>query len=168
MKKLALLTLAAMPLTFAWAESAGRFGDAGTLSPSGTIAGAYATNTPSHEASILFAPTLFYFVLDGFAVGGGVGFLYSKNPDGSIMTSYSVAPAIGYNLHLSNRFSLFPNARLGFSWYTGAGLLNNTSSQLLIEAPLLAHFGNFFVGAGPYLGPPAATLGFTTVTGGWF
>jgi len=160
-----LLTLLAAPV-FASAAPMGRFGDAGTISPSGGLAVSHTSNAPFNTTSVLFAPTIFYFVRDGVAVGGGVGAAYYKNSGSSAVTAFSVAPALGYNLRLANNISVFPNVRLSFTRTTGG--LGTWHQDILIEAPLLVHLGNFFLGAGPYFGPPGDTFGVTTVTGGWF
>jgi len=104
-----VLTLLTAP-AFASAAPMGRFGDAGTISPSGGVAVSYTSNAPFNRTSILFAPTVFYFVVDGVAVGGGVGVAYFKNSGNSAVTAFSVAPAFGYNLRLADNISLFPTS----------------------------------------------------------
>jgi hypothetical protein len=175
----ALLALALtwLPAEMAQAAPTGRFGDAGVFSPSGQIWLSQSAASSAPSTMLVVTPLLLYFVTDGLAVGGGVGGTYSRFASGGATTTLHLAPSLGYNLWLGDRVSLFPTVLVVFSSQRAPQLAASSSVALSVEAPVLVHVGNFFVGAGPTyratLQPRSAAsgsaeIGLTTVTGGWF
>jgi len=164
--RLALLLLAVAAPSWTRAATPGRFGDAGTLAPSGGLVVSHADSGPG-LTSVAVAPLIFYFVTNGLAVGGSVGFSYVKRSGIQAATAISVGPAIGYNIRVRDDISLFPNARYQYSRATSGPAAGVSQTDLLLQAPLLVHFGNFYVGVGPFLGV-GSSFGLTTITGGWF
>lgn len=191
-----------------------KFGSQGTMSPNGTFS---ITHTRTRErifqphplrsdhhtythTSLFLMPQLFYFVIDDLAVGGGIGLTIGNNRDGSKYFDsfgFAVAPAVGYNLELSDKISLFP--QLSFSYDRNSADFGHTSADLTINIlaigayiPVLLHIDNFFLGFGPNVshefwatvrrswdggipgsswsedGPKTTLLGLTSVVGGWF
>lgn len=171
-----------------------QFGSAGVIAPSGAVSLTYQKESPPEgdsvsTTSLSFAPTLMYFVIDNLAVGGGL-VLDRTSGDDESFTTYGIAPAIGYNIRFDS-LSLMPTATLQFAKgtleYDFMGTteeVNMTVVNLLIDAPILYHAGNFFVGVGPRFSTTlvsksgdgdamedaskSTTLGVVSQIGGWF
>ncbi|CAN0575708.1 unnamed protein product, partial [Laminaria digitata] len=143
-----------------------RFGDRGTYAPSGSLSLGY-TSTPNLAArsvsttSTSLEPGVDYFVSDRLALHLEVLAQYNTSSDGS---SYALGAGAGagYYVPLGERFGLFPRAKVsGFhqkfqvsqtgSLRVGYFPYNPSHDAIYFTAdlPFLAHFGRFFLGAGP-------------------
>ncbi len=170
------------------------FGSAGVIAPSGAISLTYQKVSPPEGDSestttLSLAPTLMYFVIDNLAVGGGLVLEHASN-DADSYTIYGIAPAVGYNIPFDN-LSLMPTLTLQLARGTmdsdfmgTTQKLNMAVVNLVIDAPILYHAGNFFVGVGPYFSTTLVskigdgdatedaskdtTLGIVSKIGGWF
>ncbi len=188
-----------------------RFGDRGTYAPSGSLSlghsvstsGLWSTSptasTPNLIArsvsttNISLEPGVDYFVWDRIALHLEVLAQYNSSGDGS---SYALGAGAGagYYVPLSERFGLFPRTKVsGFhqkfqasqvgSLRVGFFPYNSSHDALYFTAdlPFVAHFGQFFLGAGPRftqrlwqssdVNPDASSLRtgiqLVTVSGGW-
>lgn len=113
-------------------------------------------------------PALDYFVIDNLSLGGAVGFsFFSGNPDTTVI---DLAPDIGYELALSDTWSIWPSAAVPIS----APNQGNATVSLRIFVPFLVHPAeHFFFGIGPGLSQeitsPQATQIFGAFSiGGYF
>jgi hypothetical protein len=128
-----------------------------------------------------------YFIADYISVGGFLGLEYNSTPGGS-NTTFSIGPRLGYNIPLSERFSLWP--KVGFSFASTSqdqddvelpdGQVletddeSNTSVQLNLFAPFMFHpVEHFFIGIGPAFDldlsgdNKATTIAARLTLGGW-
>jgi hypothetical protein len=180
------------------AHENGRFGDPGVVVPNGRLAHTF-TNTQPPVGDDAWATTLelhpgaLFFVTRNVALGGSivVGYFTSGEGDARLHgSSFGVEPRLGYNVAFSNDAGLFPN--LGFGWVRTSAQVGDVETATVVGSrayfdlglPLLAHFGNYFLGFGPFLrmdlsaqshvgnGDDAdvdkeTVIGFETVLGGW-
>jgi len=156
-----------------------RFGDRGTYAPSGSLSlghsvstsGLWATSsrasTPNLIArsvgttNISIEPGVDYFVWDRIALHLELLAQYNTSSDGS---SYALGAGAGagYYVPLSERFGLFPRAKVsGFYQKFQASQVGSLSvgyfpynsshdaAYFTADLPFVAHFGQFFLGAGP-------------------
>ena len=183
-----------------------RFGTRGTVAPSGSIGVSYAS-TPLSFGGIdsygfSFSPGVMFFVADDIAIGGAVPFSYESSGGGGAsdrinVTRYGIAPAVGWNLSLGERVSLFPQLTLITSWektaFSGSSF-SRTDRVITAQAfvPVLLHVtSHFFIGLGPMISRDVdstrqvlllssageavvndevktTTIGLQSVIGGWF
>lgn len=123
-------------------------------------------------------PAVDYFVADNLSVGGFLGLDYGKT-GGSSSTAISIGPRVGYNIPLSEMFSVWP--KVGFSFSSTSSKYpapepdrSNTAFQLNLFAPFLLHPAqHFFIGFGPALDVDlsgdnkATTIAGRLTLGGW-
>jgi hypothetical protein len=169
----------------------GRFGgksqiavssDAGFSIGSTSISGVDGSTT-----SIVLRPAVDYFIADYISLGGFLGLDYTSTAGGS-STTFSIGPRVGYNIPLSERFSLWPKVGFAFASTsqkqddtrlpTGQTIEaddeTNTSLQLNLFAPFMFHpVAHFFVGVGPAFDldltgdNKATTIAARLTLGGW-
>jgi hypothetical protein len=128
-------------------------------------------------------PSIDYFVTRHLSLGGALTFAYSSfSGAGSSahLFTYGLAPRIGYDIALSNYFSLWPKASIFLteqndtSQNYGAAATTTRQSDVAVElfVPVLFHPApHVFFGFGPYaeLGSPSgAIFGGKLTLGGWF
>ncbi|SRR6266481_2458195 len=164
-----------------------RFGDKGTIAPSGTVSlGRFSSGSNGTSGSL--EPGAMVFLADGFAVGGSALLFYSTG-NGFDFVSYGIAPSVGLNLWARERLSFFPQLSLQLirSQVTTGGDLALTGLTWSLYVPALFHVTpHFFIGLGPSLtgtvasratgsSPSGLILGlntglvlFNSVIGGWF
>jgi len=139
------------------------------------------------STTFVFRPAVDYFVVDYVSIGGFLGAEYNSAPGGN-STSFSIGPRVGYNILLSESFSLWP--KLGFSFAStsqetdevtlpggatiGGDEESNTSVQLNVFAPGMFHpVEHFFIGFGPAFDldlsgdAKATTIAGRLTLGGW-
>jgi hypothetical protein len=137
--------------------------------------------------TLILRPAVDYFVIDYLSVGGFLGLEYNSTPGGS-NTTFSVGPRIGYDIPISEHFTIWP--KVGFSFATtsqdqddvelpeGGTVQNddesNTSIQLNLFAPFMFHpVEHFFIGLGPAFDldlsgdNKATTVALRLTLGGW-
>lgn len=169
----------------------GIFGDRGQLAIS-SDAGLSLSNTSisgvdGSATTLLLRPAVDYFVIDSLSVGGFLGLEYNTAPGGS-STAFSVGPRVGYNLRLSESFSIWP--KIGFAFASTSqdrddievpgepdiegDSGSSTSLQLNLFAPVMFHPAeHFFLGLGPAFDldltgdAKATTLAIRLTIGGW-
>ena len=90
-----------------------RFGSRGTVAPAGAVGLIYIASGGPNEVFAFVDPGAMVFVADGLAVGG---FLHFSASSSGPSFGYGAAPAIGANLWLAERLSLYPQALLRMSW----------------------------------------------------
>jgi hypothetical protein len=164
----------------------GRFGlkrqlavssDAGLSISNTSVSGIDGSST-----TLVLRPAVDYFVADNLSVGGFLGVEYNSAPGGS-STAISVGPRVGYNIPLSERFSLWPKLGLSFASTTqktdDVGPIagedeSSTSLQLNLFAPFMFHpVEHFFIGFGPAFDldlsgdNKATTIAARLTLGGW-
>jgi hypothetical protein len=169
----------------------GRFGgksqiavssDAGFSIGNTSVSGADGSTT-----AIVLRPAVDYFIADYISIGGFLGLDYTSTPGGST-TTFSIGPRVGYNVPISERFSLWPKVGFAFAstsqeqddTQTATGETvdsndeSNTSLQLNIFAPFMFHpVEHFFVGVGPAFDldltgdNKATTIAARLTLGGW-
>jgi len=136
--------------------------------------------------TLLLRPAVDYFVIDYLSIGGFLGVQYDSTSGGST-TAVSIGPRVGYNIPLSERFSIWP--KVGFSFastsqetddVTENGVTiegeseTSTSLQLNLFAPFMFHpVQHFFIGFGPAFDldltgdSKATTIAARLTLGGW-
>jgi hypothetical protein len=135
--------------------------------------------------TIQLAPSVDYFVLDNFSVGGFVSFAYSSSGAGD-GTRIGIGPRVGYNFKLSDTLSVWPKA--GFAYAYSSSTVSqridddttrevSTSGSALamnLFVPVMIHPApHFFGGFGPFLdvdlsGDERVTVfGAKLTLGGW-
>ena len=167
---------------------AGLFGERGQLAIMGE-AGALFTHTSvsggGSTTSIVFRPAIDYFIVGHLSLGAFTGIEYTSAPGGST-TTYAIGPRVGYDIPLSERFSLWPKAGLSINSATVkmeatniAGFRmpsssnSNTALALNLYLPLMFHSHHYFAGFGPSLdadlsgNPKSTTVAGRLVIGGW-
>lgn len=168
---------ALLALVFALSAQAAeqrRFGDAGTLVPSGSMT---MSRQPEFDLTeIAVQPSLQYFVMRNLALGLGVSYLRSSTPDVTL-NGYAIIPSVGYNLRLGEHVSVFPQLFFSASHATVSGGIGlDDVFALGAFAPVLFHAApHFFVGIGPQWSTGGTSsdllafqrLGLQTVIGGW-
>jgi hypothetical protein len=118
--------------------------------------------------SFYFNPRIHFFVIDNLSIGGEVLFATfsarqiteQKNPDRTIdekidesPTGFGIMPMIGYNIRISDKFSIWPHGGIGFrhfgweepneEWSENWWFFNADVPFMLNIAP------HFSIGAGP-------------------
>lgn len=169
----------------------GVFGARGQLAIS-SDAGLSISNTSIEDidgstTTLVLRPAVDYFVINYLSIGGFLGVQYDSTSGGST-TAISIGPRVGYNIPLSERFSVWP--KIGFSFAstsqetddaTGAGGVTiegedetSTSLQLNLFAPVMFHpVQHFFIGFGPAFDldltgdSKATTIAARLTLGGW-
>lgn len=145
---------------------AGRFGAARQLAIS-SDAGLFIENTSQSgdddsgsTTNLQLRPAFDYFVIDHLSIGGFVALDYSKVPAGD-STTWGIGPRIGYDIPLSDRFSIWP--KVGFSFASTStstevdsplvdGDATSSNVALNLFAPVMFHpVEHFFLGFGPAL-----------------
>jgi hypothetical protein len=141
-----------------------------------------ATRDESQELTrISIIPTADYFVLSQLSVGGTLSFDYGHYPTSNYF-GLGLGPRVGYNIELSDAFSLWPRAGIAWTHAVVSGTsADNVSVSIRREvitvslfAPLLFHPApHFFVGFGPFVnaqlnqGPGITSYGIRFSVGGW-
>jgi len=137
--------------------------------------------------TLILRPAVDWFVIDSLSIGGFLGLEYTAPPGGST-TAISIGPRVGYNLRISELFSVWPKVGLSFASTTekrDATTLpdgtrvdptdtSSTSLQLNLFVPVLIHpAAHFFIGLGPAADldlsgdNKATTLAIRLTLGGW-
>ena len=165
----------------------GRFGGKSQLAVSSdagfSIGNTSVSGVDGSTTAIVLRPAVDYVIADYISIGGFLGLDYASTPGGS-STTFSIGPRVGYNVPLSERFSVWP--KLGFAFAStsqeqddDAGTADsddesNTSLQLNIFAPFMFHpVEHFFVGVGPAFDldltgdNKATTIAVRLTLGGW-
>ena len=97
---------------------AGVFGERGQLAIMGETGVVFSHTSVSGDegstSSIVLRPAIDYFLIDHLSLGAFTGLEYTSAPGGST-TTYSIGPRIGYDIPLSERFSIWPKAGLSFN-----------------------------------------------------
>jgi hypothetical protein len=163
----------------------GRFGANGQMAISSDT-GLFIENTSQSGDStttLVVRPALDYFVADNLSFGGFLGVEYSKVPSGD-STTWALGPRVGYNIPVSERFSIWPKAGLSFTT-TSTSTDNplpgqdedSTASNLAVNlfVPVMFHpVEHFFLGFGPALDADLSgdvkttTIAGRLTIGGWF
>lgn len=119
------------------------------------------SNSMGGPSSTLYAiePALDYFVAPNVSVGGAIGIVHGNaSQDGvfggdATVTAIEVVARVGYNVVLTDAFSLWPRLSLGYehiSFSSGGASTSGYVVPLSIFAPVLWHPAqHFFVGLGP-------------------
>jgi len=169
----------------------GVFGAKGQLAIS-SDAGLSISNTSidgidGSSTNIVMRPAVDYFVVDYLSIGGFLGLEHNSAPGGK-STAVSIGPRVGYNIPLSERFSVWP--KVGFSFAStsqetdevelpsgatvGGDDESSTSMQLNLFAPVMFHpVQHFFIGFGPAFDldlsgdTKATTIAARLTLGGW-
>jgi hypothetical protein len=160
------------------------FGDRGEL-VIGTDANA-SVSTQSYDGArtsvVIVDPSVDYFAARHLSIGGALLFSYQTTGGASPFhdITYGIAPRIGYDIPLSDHFSLWPKASAFFTrtHSTIGGTLEpatDDQSNVAVElfAPVLYHPApHFFVGFGPYAetyltGTNETFVGAKLTLGGW-
>lgn len=169
----------------------GRFGGKSQIAVSSdagfSIGNTSVSGVDGSTTTLVLRPAVDYFVADYISIGGFLGLDYTSTPGGS-NTTFSIGPRVGYNVPLSERFSLWP--KVGFSFASTSqdqsdtqlpdgqtvdtNDESNTSIQLNIFAPFMFHaVEHFFVGLGPAFDldlsgdNKATTIAARLTLGGW-
>lgn len=133
--------------------------------------------------------SLDYFVIDNLSVGGQVSYQTTNDGDGN---TFSLAPRLGYNIGLSDDFSLWPQLTVTFASSKAATQIGDVTVEAKsssfgvgLYAPVLYHITNhFFLGTGPFIdtqlsnsikveggdsvdAPKATNFGLQSVLGGY-
>jgi hypothetical protein len=154
-------------------------GEAGALFTHTSLSGEGSTTT------VLFRPAVDYFLIDHLSLGAFTGIEYSAAPGGST-TTYGIGPRVGYDIPLTDRFSLWPKAGLSVNSTTVkidatsiAGITtpatsdSNTALAFNLFVPLMFHSHHYFAGFGPSADidlsghPKATTIALRLTLGGW-
>jgi hypothetical protein len=169
----------------------GTFGGKGQLAISSdtglSLSNTSISGIDGSTTNLVLRPAVDYFVADYFSVGGFLGLEYNSTPGGS-STTFSVGPRVGYDIPLTERFTLWP--KVGFSFASTSqdqdevqlpqgGTVegddeSNTSIQLNLFAPFMFHpVEHFFIGLGPAFDldlsgdNKATTIAARLTLGGW-
>src|SRR5262245_2516348 len=95
------------------------FGAEGTYVPSGGISLSQSHFTGRSFLFINVAPELSYFVVDNWALGGGVSFGLDAVP-GGMTTSWGARFTTGYYFPISDSIGVFPRAGISYSRYSSS------------------------------------------------
>lgn len=168
---------------------AGVFGERGQLAIMGETGAVFSHTSISgvdgSSSTIVLRPGLDYFVIDHLSIGAFTGIEYTSSP-GSSTTRYAIGPRVGYDIPLSERFSIWPKAGLSFNSTTVkldavtiGGVRtpetsdSNTAMALNLYVPVMFHSHHYFVGIGPSLDtdltgdPKTTTISARLMVGGW-
>jgi hypothetical protein len=168
-------------------SAAGVFGARGQLAIMGETGAVFTHTSVSGDSSTTFVlrPASDYFVIDHLSVGAFTGVEYSSTP-GSSTTTYGIGPRVGYDIPLSERFSIWPKAGLSFNsskvtldpvtiggFTTPERSDSNSALAVNLYVPLMFHSHHYFAGLGPSVdaditgSPKATTVAARLVVGGW-
>jgi hypothetical protein len=105
-------------------------------------------------------PALDYFIIPNLSLGGAVELDYaSGNPN---RTSFRLAPEVGYEVALSDTWSIWPQAALSISFPSPG----NPGLTLIVFVPFLIHpVEHFFFGIGPGFSQDLTSNPQTFITG---
>jgi hypothetical protein len=182
-------------------ESKGLFGKAGQIAISSDLELSFESRSfkepegedPKSLTTIIIAPALDYFVIDGLSVGGQIG--YGRQSQGDFSSQLiGIGPRVGYNLGLTDNISIWPRLHFRYAMIstdvqftdpvTGESRTEKQSGSKMtvgVDAPILFHpVPHFFVGIGPFFSMDLSSkhededstkdtaFGLATVVGGWF
>jgi outer membrane protein with beta-barrel domain len=168
-------------------SAAGVFGARGQLAIMGETGAVFTHTSVSGGSSSTFVlrPAIDYFVIDHLSVGAFTGLEYSSTPASST-TTYGIGPRVGYDIPLSERFSVWPKAGLSFNsskvtldpvtvggFTTPERSDSNSALAINLYVPLMFHSHHYFAGLGPSVdaditgSPKATTIAARLVVGGW-
>jgi hypothetical protein len=110
--------------------------------------------------TFVLRPALDYFVIPRLSLGGAVEFDYaSGNPN---QTTFKIAPEIGYEVALTDTWSIWPQAALSLSFPSPG----DPGVTLIIQVPFLLHPSeHFFFGIGPGFSQGLTSNPTTLITG---
>jgi hypothetical protein len=118
-------------------------------------------NSPP-STTFALRPALDYFVIPNLSIGGAVELDYSSFDGAPSTTSFGLAPEVGYELALTDTWSLWPQVSVPMS-FPSRGDPNLT---LVIEVPFLVHPAeHFFFGIGPGFQQGLTSNPSTAITG---
>jgi hypothetical protein len=142
-------------------------------------------STGTHSTSVNLQPAVDYFVANHLSLGASLWFAYSSQEEPSARDHefvYGIGPRVGYDLPLSEHFSLWPKLS-GFVSHSSdtfentapASRTTDSGSNVEVElfVPVMFHpVPHFFVGIGPFAeavltGAGSAFLGGKITIGGW-
>jgi len=168
------IAIAVVLLSAGGAFGGERFGERGTVSPSGSVSLGF-WGSGSNGSGL--APGAMVFVADGLAVGGSALLFYSSG-SGLSYATFGIAPSVGLNLWVRDRLSFFPQVSLQATLrqFTSGGDVTQRELATTVYLPLLLHVTpHFFIGLGPSASIPVASRttgssisGLTFGTGGNF
>jgi hypothetical protein len=140
-------------------------GVAGLLLPATmlSVEGSSTSNNGGSTFGFSFAPAADYFVIDNLSLGVEllVGYATaspgsqpgsSTSPPSTNVTSYGIAPRVGYNIPIGESFSFWPKVFFEHAAYSvgGAGTGYGNIQLLGLYAPFLYHPSpHFYLGVGP-------------------
>ena len=140
-------------------------------------------NDPT-STSIVIHPALEYFVIPNLSIGGEVIFAYTSQsfgndtgvgPTSFSVTQFGLGPEVGYDVSLSDTWSVWPKAELGFVNSSPNEGDSSFNLFLQISAPFLVHPAeHFFFGVGPALhvdltgDAKTTSIGVNFTIGGYF
>lgn len=200
-------SMVALPLVLAWSATAAAqdngiapgapagsnadvFGAQGQLAISSdtglSISNTSVSGQSGSTTRLVLAPSVDYFIVDSWSVGGFVSLDYTTTP-GSSTTTFAIGPRVGYDLALTRIFTVWPKA--GFSFRStnldtdetvvegetvpGQSDVSNALA-LNLFVPLMFHpAAHFFIGFGPALDVDltgdnkATTIAGRLTLGGW-
>ena len=147
---------------------------------------------PGNTFQFVLQPAADYFVIQNLSLGGYVEYAHQSQSGtnggpGTSSDTFGLGPRIGYDIPLSDLFSFWPKAFIGFSstnTSSGNQSFGQNAWSVGIYAPFLLHPSqHFFLGLGPELatqlsntvsqgnnsasGPTATTYGLAFTVGGW-
>jgi hypothetical protein len=110
--------------------------------------------------SFALRPALDYFVIPNLSLGGAVEFDYVSGNGNH--TTFKIAPEIGYEVALTDTWSIWPKAELSLSFPSPG----NPGVTLVISVPFLLHPAeHFFFGIGPGFSQDLTSNPTTLITG---
>jgi hypothetical protein len=147
MKRFGFAIVAMLGAVAARAEDARSFADRGVLVPSGSLL--YLHTSAQNLVSL--SPTVQYFVLPNLAAGIGLSYSHNAFDGQPDFNAYGGSASVGYNLHLADIASLFPQLRFAAQREVSSGPGGSTTvSSLDFFVPVLFHpVKHFFLGIGP-------------------
>jgi hypothetical protein len=147
---------------------------------------------PGSTFQLVLQPAADYFIIRNLSLGGYLEYAHqsqSGNNGGPSTNSdtFGLGPRVGYDIVISDSFSFWPKAFIGFSstnFSTGNNSGGDNSWSIGVFAPFLFHpVQHFFLGLGPTLstqlsntvsqgnqsasGPTATRYGIAFTVGGW-
>jgi hypothetical protein len=161
------------------------FGDRGELviGTDATLSLATQSYDGTTTSSVVVEPSIDYFAVRHLSIGGALIFSYEASHEATTFfhdVGYGIAPRIGYDIPISDHFSLWPKASAYFTrthdtigGAPGAGSTDQTFIAAELFVPVLFHPApHFFVGFGPYAesyltGANETFLGAKLTLGGW-
>jgi hypothetical protein len=120
-------------------------------------------NEPT-DTTFLVRPALDYFVISNLSLGGAVEFDVNAPQHGSTTTIVAIAPDVGFEIALSDTWSIWPSLSLPMTFPSDA----NASVAIAIFVPFLIHPAeHFFFGIGPGFAQGLTSNPATVITGGF-